>query len=92
LKFASRAKAIRNNAIVNEVLSDDALLKRYRTEINELKRQKDLLENGAHVEELKKEKNMLAEEVRFLTQLALKKLKWNRTFAPLTFCPFFLVN
>jgi len=64
LKFASRAKSIRNNAVVNEVVSDDALLKRYRNEINELKRQKDMLENGEHVEALKKEKNMLAEEVK----------------------------
>ena len=64
LKFASRAKAIRNKAVVNEIVSDDALLKRYRNEINELKRQKDMLESGAHVEELKKEKNMLAEEVK----------------------------
>ena len=64
LKFASRAKSIKNNAIVNEIMSDDALLKRYRKEINELKRQKDMLESGVHVEELKKEKNMLAEEVK----------------------------
>ena len=55
LKFASRAKSIRNKAVVNEVVSDDALLKRYRKEINELKAAKD---------PLKQEKDMLAEEVR----------------------------
>ena len=64
LKFASRAKSIRNKAIVNEVVSDDALLKRYRKEINELKAAKDLLETGAHVEALKQEKDELAAEVR----------------------------
>jgi centromeric protein E len=73
LKFASRAKSIRNNAVVNEIASDDTLLKRYRNEINELKRQKDLLESGSHVQELTKEKNMLAEEVRLRAQQLKEK-------------------
>ncbi|XP_004344350.2 cenpe protein [Capsaspora owczarzaki ATCC 30864] len=38
LKFATRAKTIRNKPVINEVISDEALLKRYRTEISELKR------------------------------------------------------
>lgn len=36
-RFASRAKNIKNKPIVNEVLSEAALLKRYSKEINQLK-------------------------------------------------------
>lgn len=39
LKFASRAKSIRNTPEVNEVINDEAQLKRYRREIETLKRQ-----------------------------------------------------
>jgi len=39
LKFASRAKTIKNCPEVNEVLDDGTLLKRYRKEICELKKQ-----------------------------------------------------
>ncbi|GIL68311.1 hypothetical protein Vafri_21594 [Volvox africanus] len=39
LRFACRAKSVVNNAIVNEVLSDAAVLKRQAKEIEELKRQ-----------------------------------------------------
>ena len=35
-RFASRAKAIKNKPVVNEVLSDTALLKRYAREIKAL--------------------------------------------------------
>lgn len=38
LRFASRAKRVVNNAVVNEVLSDAAVLKRQAKEIEELKR------------------------------------------------------
>lgn len=41
LKFASRAKTICNKPEVNEVISDEALLKRYKREINVLKKQLD---------------------------------------------------
>ncbi|KAF2072113.1 hypothetical protein CYY_006558 [Polysphondylium violaceum] len=37
LKFASRAKQITNNAKINEIVDDKALLKQYRHEIAELK-------------------------------------------------------
>lgn len=39
LRFASRAKNIANKPIVNEVISDGTLLKRYREEISTLKQQ-----------------------------------------------------
>jgi centromeric protein E len=38
LRFACRAKRVVNNAVVNEVLSDAAVLKRQAHEIEELKR------------------------------------------------------
>lgn len=37
-RFASRAKRVVNNAVVNEVLSDAAVLKRQAREIEELKK------------------------------------------------------
>lgn len=43
-RFACRAKRVVNNAIVNEVLSDAAVLKRQAHEIEELK--KRLAESG----------------------------------------------
>ncbi|XP_064604029.1 centromere-associated protein E-like [Liolophura sinensis] len=39
LRFASRAKVIKNKPLVNEVLSDAALIKRYKKEIDRLKKQ-----------------------------------------------------
>ncbi|KAI9029281.1 P-loop containing nucleoside triphosphate hydrolase protein [Hyaloraphidium curvatum] len=45
LKFASRAKTIRNRPEVNEVISDEALLKRYKKEIDSLKAQLDELKS-----------------------------------------------
>ena len=39
LKFASRAKTITNKPEINEVVSEEALLKRYRKEIGSLKQQ-----------------------------------------------------
>ena len=38
LQFATRAKTIKNKPHVNEVLSDAAMLKKYRDEITRLKR------------------------------------------------------
>lgn len=38
LKFASRAKTIRNKAHINEIISDEVLIKRYCEEIQELKK------------------------------------------------------
>lgn len=41
LKFASRAKTIRNQPEINEVVSDEVMLKQYRREISDLKKQLD---------------------------------------------------
>lgn len=41
LKFASRAMTIQNKPEINEVVSDSALLKRYRKEITQLKKELD---------------------------------------------------
>lgn len=38
-QFANTAKGMKNTPKVNEVLDDDALLKRYRKEILDLKKQ-----------------------------------------------------
>ena len=39
LNFASRAKSVTNNATVNEIMTDEALLKRQKKEIKELLKQ-----------------------------------------------------
>lgn len=39
LQFASRAKTIKNKAIINEVMSDAAMLKNYRLKIKKLQEQ-----------------------------------------------------
>ncbi|XP_062514210.1 uncharacterized protein LOC134189821 isoform X2 [Corticium candelabrum] len=64
LRFAIRAKTIKNNAHVNEVLSDGALLKRYQTQIKELNKQLD--ETG--IGKLKSENERLALENQHLSQ------------------------
>ena len=38
LMFASRAKSVTNNATVNEIMTDEALLKRQKREIEELRK------------------------------------------------------
>ncbi|KAJ3123078.1 hypothetical protein HK098_002227 [Nowakowskiella sp. JEL0407] len=43
LKFASRAKTIKNKPEVNETISDEALLKQYKKEIRDLKEQLDVV-------------------------------------------------
>ncbi|KAJ3195194.1 hypothetical protein HDU82_002200, partial [Entophlyctis luteolus] len=46
LKFASRAKTIRNKPVVNEVVRDDVLIKQYREEISLLKTQLNLIKES----------------------------------------------
>ncbi|XP_002739717.2 uncharacterized protein LOC100369687, partial [Saccoglossus kowalevskii] len=46
LQFASSAKTVMNNAKMNEVLSDEAMLKKYKTEIKGLKERIQQLEEG----------------------------------------------
>ena len=60
LQFASRAKLVQTNATVNEVLDDNAKIKRLTRELNELK---DMLKGGGlsagEVEQLHGEKSEL---------------------------------
>ncbi|MBX9448666.1 MAG: hypothetical protein KL787_02625 [Taibaiella sp.] len=51
LRFACRAKRVVNNATVNEVLSDAAVLKRQANEIEELRKALQSSGNAAHIEE-----------------------------------------
>ncbi|XP_026580741.1 centromere-associated protein E-like, partial [Pseudonaja textilis] len=77
LQFASTAKKMKNTLKVNEVLNDDALLKRYRNEIEDLKRQ--LEEVSSHsptkdqLAQLLEEKNSVQKEqqdrIRVLTEM-----------------------
>jgi hypothetical protein len=39
LQFASRAKSIQNKPVKNAIVTDKALLKKYETEVEDLKRQ-----------------------------------------------------
>ena len=41
MQFATNAKRIKNKPVLNEVMSDGALLKRYKTEMHQLRRQLD---------------------------------------------------
>ncbi|KAI8814254.1 P-loop containing nucleoside triphosphate hydrolase protein [Cladochytrium replicatum] len=52
LKFASRAKTIHNRPEVNEVISADVLLKRYRKQIEELQRQLKAQERKEQISDL----------------------------------------
>lgn len=45
-QFANTAKRMKNTPKVNEVLDDDALLKRYRKEILDLKKQLEEVRNN----------------------------------------------
>lgn len=46
LKFAQRAKKIKNKPLVNEVLDDKALIKKYESEIEELKRKLEVAQQA----------------------------------------------
>ncbi|XP_068683876.1 centromere-associated protein E-like isoform X2 [Montipora foliosa] len=64
LKFASRAKTIKNCPEVNEVLDDGTLLKRYRKEICELKKQLTEMSQESSIsrmQELQVEKEKMVE-------------------------------
>ncbi|CAL4064303.1 unnamed protein product, partial [Meganyctiphanes norvegica] len=64
LRFASGAKSIKNKPIVNEVLSDAALLKRYTKEINVLKNQLDKERNTDKAQEVEQVRELLDEEAK----------------------------
>ena len=63
LKFASRAKIIKNSARVNEFLDDKSLIRKYRNEINELKKKLSTVmeseENIKRLEELQNQKQLV---------------------------------
>jgi hypothetical protein len=62
LKFASRAKQILNTAVVNEILSDAALLQRCRQEILQLQAENRRLEEGHSLREVVAERERLLRE------------------------------
>ncbi|EGD74148.1 cenpe protein [Salpingoeca rosetta] len=64
LKFASRAKTIKNNVVVNEVYDDAAMLRKMKREINQLKKRNQLLEDGSELQALKSEKQSLEEALK----------------------------
>lgn len=66
LKFASRAKKIQNSARINEVLTEEAQMKRYLRTISELEQQVEALKGSGEAEalaSLKTEKRELSEEL-----------------------------
>ncbi|CAL4123100.1 unnamed protein product, partial [Meganyctiphanes norvegica] len=72
IKFASRAKSIKNNAVVNEVLSDAALLKRYAKEIAALKKKLENERKTDKAQEVEQVKEKLDEEARQKQELISK--------------------
>ncbi|KAK3892880.1 hypothetical protein Pcinc_003281 [Petrolisthes cinctipes] len=72
LRFASRAKSIKNKAIVNEVLSEAALLKRYAKEIKDLKRNLDQERKCDKAQEVEQVREKLDEEARKNQELLAK--------------------
>uniref|UniRef100_A0A8C5T471 Centromere protein E n=1 Tax=Malurus cyaneus samueli TaxID=2593467 RepID=A0A8C5T471_9PASS len=55
LQFANTAKGMKNTPKVNEVLDDDALLKRYRKEILDLKKQLEEVSSKTHIHAIEKD-------------------------------------
>ncbi|NWV74730.1 CENPE protein, partial [Dasyornis broadbenti] len=55
LQFANTAKAMKNTPKVNEVLDDDALLKRYRKEILDLKKQLEEVSSKTQIHAMEKD-------------------------------------
>ncbi|XP_030420329.1 centromere-associated protein E isoform X4 [Gopherus evgoodei] len=76
LQFANTAKRMRNTPKVNEVLDDDALLKRYRKEIVDLKRQLEEVSSKTHLHAM--EKDQLAQLLE--EKNSLQKIQENRIF------------
>ena len=50
LRFATRTKSVKNNAVVNEVVNDDALLKRQQKEIERLRSRLQERNKGVDIE------------------------------------------
>ncbi|XP_056422294.1 centromere-associated protein E isoform X2 [Hyla sarda] len=81
LQFASTAKHVRNTPHVNEVLDDQALLKRYRKEIMDLKKQLEELEASSEIKTqamAKEEHSQLLAEIKQLQKEREDRI-WNLT-------------
>ncbi|XP_053317517.1 centromere-associated protein E [Spea bombifrons] len=81
LQFASTAKHVRNTPHVNEVLDDQALLKRYRKEIMDLKKQLEDLEASSESRAqamAKEERSQLLDEIKLLKNESENRI-WNLT-------------
>nr|XP_044999462.1 centromere-associated protein E [Jaculus jaculus] len=80
LQFASTAKYMKNTPFVNEVSSDEALLKRYRKEIVDLSKQLEEVSVKTRVQEMEKDQlAQLLDEKDLLQKVQDKKiqnLKW----------------
>ncbi|XP_066983070.1 centromere-associated protein E-like [Macrobrachium rosenbergii] len=72
LRFASRAKSIKNKPVINEVLSEAALLKRYAKEIKCLQMSLDRERNTDRAQEVEQVREMLDEKERINQELVKK--------------------
>ncbi|XP_064101103.1 centromere-associated protein E-like [Macrobrachium nipponense] len=71
-RFASRAKSIKNKPVINEVLSEAALLKRYAKEIKNLQMSLDRERNTDRAQEVEQVREMLDEKDRINKELVKK--------------------
>ncbi|KAM4834068.1 centromere-associated protein E isoform 2-T2 [Thomomys bottae] len=76
LQFASTAKYMKNTPYVNEVSSDEALLKRYRKEIMDLKKQLEEVSVKTRAQEMEKDQlAQLLDEKDLLQKVQDKKIQ-----------------
>eukprot|EP00070_Physeter_catodon_P006934 XP_007114881.2 centromere-associated protein E isoform X6 [Physeter catodon] len=76
LQFASTAKYMKNTPYVNEVSSDEALLKRYRKEIMDLKRQLEEVSLETRAQAMEKDQMaQLLEEKDLLQKVQIEKIQ-----------------
>ncbi|KAL1772141.1 centromere-associated protein E [Sigmodon hispidus] len=76
LQFASTAKYMKNTPYVNEVSNDDALLKRYRREIVDLKKQLEEVNTKTRAQEMEKDQlAQLLDEKELLQKVQDEKIQ-----------------
>ncbi|XP_075400090.1 centromere-associated protein E isoform X3 [Tenrec ecaudatus] len=76
LQFASTAKYMKNTPFVNEVSSDEALLKRYRKEIMDLKKQLEEVSLETRAQAMEKDQlAQLLEEKDLLQKVQIEKIQ-----------------
>nr|XP_019594443.1 PREDICTED: centromere-associated protein E isoform X2 [Rhinolophus sinicus] len=76
LQFASTAKYMKNTPYVNEVSSDEALLKRYRKEIMDLKKQLEEVSLETRAQAMEKDQlSQLLEEKDLLQKVQIEKIQ-----------------